>query len=164
MFSLQYSIRAMALSAAFAGLLFIGGCGDADDNPATHHHNHLEAVGTRLIHESDTLCTVDGTAVSGGLALTAGDTLQPIQVWFLDEDGDWLQPDSDDTDHALDIQVADTSVAKIVLGRNLAAPHTAWSIAAVGRAAGTTSVRMIVIHEDHPDYTSPEIPVTVTTP
>ena len=39
-----------------------------------------------------------------------------------------------------------------------------WGVRFVGRAAGTTTVRFLVKHVDHADFTSQPIPVTVTGP
>lgn len=154
------------LLACFA-LFVISGCSD-DDNPAGSDPtdtDHLRAVGVMLIEGTDTLVTADGTAVSGEIHIHHEESVGPCMVWFLDPDSGWYHPTEEatsslDHDHELAIELTDPSIASVELGEEI---HGAdpWSVSFTGLLEGETSFRVKIIHVDHPDYTSPLLPLHV---
>lgn len=151
---------------AFLALLLwlAAGCSD-DDNPAGDtNEDHLHAAGVMLIHGTDTLVTAEGTVVTGSVSVTAGDTLGPCEVWFFDPDSGWYHPEEEpslDHDHELLIDVEDETIVSVILGEEVAGADP-WSAFFAGRQSGATVMRVKIMHLDHPDYTSPELPVLVT--
>lgn len=162
--SLRKLLPLFALAVVFA--LFVG-CSEDEDNPAGEDSEHAEAYGCVLIFGSDTLVTADTTAVTGGLTVAVDDTLGPIEVWFLDEDGDLFRPEHDDAgpldheEHELDIRIEDGTLATASLGHEISEEFE-WAFYLNGLSAGTTTLRVAILHEGHDDFTSALIPLTVT--
>ena len=149
------------LALSLAALFVISGCSD-DDNPAGNNpqdQHHLHAVGVRLIHDSDTLVTADGTNVTGEIEIHEGDTLGPCLVWFLDPDSGWYHP-AEHADHHLQIDVTASNIVQAILGETITGADP-WSCSFIGLEHGETTVRVKILHVDHPDYTSPLLPVHV---
>ncbi len=148
-------------------LLFAVGCSD-DDNPAggdPSDEGHMRAVGVMLIHGTDTLVTADGTVVTGEIHVHAGDTLGPCAVWFLDPDSGWYHPVEEHTtldhDHELLIEAENAAFVNVILGEEVTGGDP-WSAYFAGLQEGTTAIRVKILHMDHPDYTSPQLPISVT--
>ncbi len=139
--------------------LLMVSCSD-DDNPASDSHSeHMDAVGVALVMDGDTLAmatSADAADVSGGVEVAEGATLGPILVHFLDDEGNWFRPETDeDGDHSLELRYS-TLVADITV-------DTAnWSFTVEGVEAESSALRVAILHEDHDDYLSPELPLIVT--
>jgi hypothetical protein len=163
-----YKLRlpALILSTCFA-LFLISGCSD-DDNPAggePSDEDHLRAVGVMLTSGSDTLVIADGTVVTGEVEVLHEASVGPCVVWFLDPDSGWYHPleeasSSLDDNHTLTIEITDPSVASATLGADVSGGDP-WSVTFNGLLAGVTSLRVKIVHNDHPDYTSPLLPLHV---
>lgn len=153
-----------ALACAFA---FFIGCSDDDDNPAGDDSDHAEAFGCILIFGTDTLATADTSAVTGSISLSVNDTLGPIEVWFLDENGELFRPEHDVAgpldveEHELDIRVANSTIAVARLGHEIS-EELEWAFYLDGLSAGATTLRVVILHEGHDDFTSALFPLTVT--
>jgi len=160
------TLCALALTCLFS----FAGCSNSDDNPAGDDGDHAEAFGTALIVGSDTLVIADGNVVTGSLAVTFPDTLGPIQVWFLDEDGEWFRPEahdhgplasSEDEVVELDVRIENEAMASARLGHE-DGEEWEWAFYLNSITTGTTTLRIALLHEGHDDYVSPQIPVVVT--
>ncbi|NUO18217.1 hypothetical protein HUU59_02040 [bacterium] len=151
---------------ACAIALFIG-CSNDDDNPAGDDSDHAEAFGCVLILGTDTLATADTSAVTGSISLSVNDTLGPIEVWFLDENGELFRPEHDVAgpldveEHGLDIRVANTTIADARLGHEVS-EDIEWAFYLDGLSEGATTLRVVILHEGHDDFTSALFPLTVT--
>jgi hypothetical protein len=157
--SLRKWIPLFALVFAFLA----AGCGD-DDNPVNSDPGtHLEAIGAMLILGTDTLVTVNGTQVSGELEVHEGDTLAPIEIRFLNpDDNSWYDPTGlGSASHSLHLEEYSTDVANMLIGSAMPGVTDPWEFGILGVEAGTTSARIKIYHLDHPDYTSPLIPIRV---
>ncbi|MBK6767001.1 MAG: hypothetical protein IPG71_12080 [bacterium] len=151
---------------ALAFLILAVGCSDEEDNPAGNDTDHAEAYGCALVVGTDTLAIADSSAVTGGLEVTAGDTLGPVAVWFLDEHGDWFRPEHDhvvpldDETHELDVRLTDTNLASVRLGHEIS-EELEWAFFLDGSQSGATTLRIAILHEGHDDFTSALIPVAI---
>jgi len=130
-------------------------CDNDDDD---EHGHHLEAVGVALVMGTDTLvmaATADPAQVEGELHLHEGESLGPVLVHFLDEEGHWFRPEADpDGEHSLEI-LHNQLVLTIAVD-----PET-WSFTATGVSEGETEIVVRILHEGHADYVSPNLPVHV---
>lgn len=153
-----------ALACAFA---FFIGCSDDNDNPAGDDSDHAEAFGCILILGTDTLATADTSAVTGSITLSVNDTLGPVEVWFLNEDGELFRPEHeeavplDQEGHELDIRVGNSTIASARLGHDIS-EELEWAFYLDGLSAGETTLRVVILHEGHDDFTSAQFSLTVT--
>ncbi|MCC6476899.1 hypothetical protein IT157_07555 [bacterium] len=166
MFSIFLKRIFVPLFALAFAVAFLNGCSDDEDNPAGDDSEHAEAFGCLLIMGGDTLVRVDSSSVSGALSVTTGDTLGYIEVWFLDEDGDVFRPEHDhagpldEDEHELEIRISDQAIATTELGHEIS-ESLEWAFEIAGVSSGSTTLRVVILHEGHDDYTSALIPLTV---
>jgi|GEM_PF-2718460 len=128
--------------------------------PAIEVHvveEHAEAEGFRLVHGTDTLVWVDGATVTGHVGMVTGETVGPLDIWFIDHHSDLFQPESVEG-FFLHGSVADTSMAKLV-----SFDTTSWTVTLEGFASGTTSLDLGITHDGHFDYGPQSVPVGVNT-
>lgn len=137
-------------------ILLFAGCSD-DDNPVNEDDSHhLEANGVMLISGTDTLvvaATANEDDVVGEIHLHEGEETDDITVRFLNDEGEWIEPEADDDDHALDIVIGNGDIIE-------AHVHD-WEFHLDGLEEGETWIRVRVMHDDHADYVSPQLPVHV---
>lgn len=146
--------------AALAFALLAGGCSDSTD--PGDGPDHADAAG--LLAEIGGVEVVSVNAdrvVTGGFTVAAGEETDHVEIRFLDEDGEVI--DIDESEFYLAAEVDDEGVAEV----EQHAPGE-FEVHVVGVAEGVTSIRFLLMHGRHPDghsdYTSPDIPVTVTGP
>lgn len=143
-------IPTVLASLAFA-LFAIAGC---TDNPVTPEE-HAEPVGLVVFEGQTEIVRVEESVVTGAFDLLNGAVSPLYTLQFIDEEGDLFVPD--DPDFAPDAIVADATVVEVVRG-----DPADWDFRLRGLKTGTTSIRLVILHGGHEDFTSPEIPVTVT--
>lgn len=153
------------------GLLFVAGCSE-DDNPAdsSGEENHLEAVGVRILDgDGMVVAEADGTELTGSITLGEG-LASFYSVHFLDPDsGEWFDPEEreggheegEEHTHELVVTATSTDIALITMGEDLTDAPTEWGFQLTAGSVGETTIRVEIYHEDHPDYSSPLIPVVV---
>ena len=126
----------------------------ACNNPVDREDDHHEAAGL-VVEDAQgaVLARVDANrTVTGSIPVQNGQDRE-LRVFFLDEDGDRIPLAGDE--FSLGATVQNTAVA-------------AWTKLAEdrgrvsGRAVGSTTIRFDLMHGGHPDYSAPEIPVSVT--
>lgn len=129
-----------------------------EDNPADSSDNHhFEAIGLYVIDSGDTIVQYIGGTVSGGFEVEEGEDTALLSVKFLDEDGDVGIPDGEEYDFVWTI--ADTTIAAVEShGEELAE----FKFHLQGKAAGNTTITIGINHNDHKDFESKAIPLTVT--
>lgn len=139
---------------AFPLVLALALFGAACSNPVEDDDHHEEAAGLVVEDlQGNVLASVNASrAVTGGITLQAGQERE-VRVTFVAADGDRITLDGDE--FGLDATVANTGVATWTQ-----VADTGGRIA--GASAGSTTVVFDLTHGGHPDYRSPEIPVTVT--
>ena len=158
-------------------LPFIGGCGE-DDNPIVddgHDHAgeaeavlHADADGFVLeVEEVEVYRQLQGEH-SGGLTVGAGEEIV-VHAVFLDANGTEVHLDEvDDAEvYTLGLSDYDSAIIDIHLSEEEADPaeHAhgeELGFEVVGLKAGTTEIKLQLLHGDHPDFTGALlIPVTV---
>lgn len=151
-------MRCFLIHGALALGLALGfsACDNDDDND--DHGDHLEAVGVALVLGADTLvlaASADPAEVEGELHLHEGESVGPILVHFLDEEGHWFRPEADpDGEHSLEI-------LHNQLALTLTVDASTWSFMVEGVAEGETEIVVRILHNGHADYVSPTLPVHV---
>ena len=121
----------------------------------TGPEDHREAVGMVITDQNNTtLVTVNASRqVTGSLTVARG-AARHLEVYFVDEDGDRFQLEDGDDEFRLEVDVANPSIAAI----DSHGDHMDLE----GLAAGTTTAEFKIMHGNHPDYESGDIPITVT--
>lgn len=145
-----------ALALALALALGFTACDDNDDDNDQGHH--LEAGGVALVQGTDTLvmaATADPALVVGELHVHEGESVGPLLVHFLDEEGHWFRPEADpDGEHSLKI-LHNQLVLEVTVDQ------TEWAFTATGVSEGETEIVVRILHDGHADYVSPNLPVHV---
>lgn len=137
--------------------LVLGAC--SKDNPVAPgpgNCDHADADGLVVEQGSAMLAAQWQATVVGGFALADTQTTDPFAVTFLSPDSVRLAP-GDFCSHSLRGEIADTTFVRLV--------HDAgnpWGFSLRGKAAGSTTLRLRIWHNDHADFTSQPIPITVS--
>lgn len=134
------------------GLAALAACAD---NPVTPEE-HFEARGVVLAVGDSTVVTVDSNRVTGGVRLDTASTGRVVTVKFITDEGENAVPGHDETELSLDVQVADTTIARVV-----SVDSHAWSVRLAGRRAGSTTMTVHLLHGGHDDFVSVAIPLVV---
>ena len=153
-------------------LLFTTGCED-DDHDHDHDEDHTNANGFVLETEAgvELYREFEGTQ-TGGVTLSVGETLE-LMVHFLDPDGNEIEhsddehDDHDDDGDGLVVSENDATIAVVEVeghdeedGEDNDDHGNALHVEGV--SAGTTSFKLVLMHDGHADYTAPNnVPVTV---
>lgn len=150
-------IAVMVFVSVFAGGLV------ACDNPAEDDHDHdehAEVEGLRLLLDGEEVVHVHEAEVEGSLTVPAGEDGEDgetgeITVEFLGHDDEEVHADELDDEFSLGVveQGDHEHVHVHEEGR--------WSFSLHGEEAGDTAIRIMLLHEGHSDFTTPDIPVTV---
>mgnify|MGYP001177043754 FL=1 len=161
-------------------LLFTTGCED-DDHDHDHDEDHTDADGFVLETEAGEVVyrEFEGTQ-TGGVTLSVGETLE-LMVHFLDHEGNEIEhsddehddhddggDDHDDDGDGLVVSENDATIAIVEVeghdeedGDDHEDEH-GNALHVEGVSAGSTSFKLQLIHDGHPDYTSTNnVPVTV---
>ena len=157
-------------------LLFTTGCED-DDHDHDHDEDHTDADGFVLETEAgvEVYREFEGTQ-TGGVILSVGETLE-LMVHFLDHEGNEIEHSDDEhDDHDDDGDDHDDDGDGLVVSENDATiaiveveghdeedgDEHGNALHVEGVSAGSTSFKLQLIHDGHPDYTSTNnVPVTV---
>ena len=155
-------------------LLFTTGCEDDDHD---HDEDHTDADGFVLETEAgvEVYREFEGTQ-TGGVTLSVGETLE-LMVHFLDHEGNEIEHSDDEhDDHDDDGDDHDDDGDGLVVSENDATiaiveveghdeedgDEHGNALHVEGVSAGSTSFKLQLIHDGHPDYTSTNnVPVTV---
>ena len=177
------SLRALKpyVTLLFTGmLLFTTGCED-DDHDHDHDEDHTDSDGFVLETEAGVVVyrEFEGTQ-TGGVTLSVGETLE-LMVHFLDHEGNEIEhsddehddhddggDDHDDDGDGLVVSENDATIAIVEVeghdeedGDDHEDEH-GTALHVEGVSAGSTSFKLQLIHDGHPDYTSTNnVPVTV---
>jgi hypothetical protein len=120
------------------------------------HDEHTEAEGLILRIDGVDSVTVREAQVTGRLLVSVGETTPLVQVVFLDHDGDEIRAADIEEDSKLAWQVLNPQVASV--SQPTGQP---WAFRLEGTTVDTTSLRLMLMHGDHADFTTPWIPVEV---
>jgi hypothetical protein len=120
--------------------------------PLHVEEEHIVPDGLRLREGGEVLVTVWQGDVSGEVLVGNGRTSGPIDIAFLNADGEEFVPS--DPDFELQLPVGNATVASLT-------PTGAWSFQAHGNGPGQTTFQVVIFHVDHTDFSSPPIPIRV---
>jgi hypothetical protein len=160
---------AILISILFITLFFIS-CDENDT--VTPSEEHFEAAGYIIKNENDSTVfkvlkgQVDNT-ISESFTLLLADGSQNFTIEFLDEDGNNIgNPEHEDhedheeseeeeehEEHELEFQMEDDSIINIEIDE--------WELNLTPLKIGGTTFRIQVLHEGHPDFTSPFVPIEI---
>ncbi|MBN1466315.1 hypothetical protein JXA02_11165 [candidate division KSB1 bacterium] len=138
-------------------LLFLISCGK-DDNPVTteDHDEHAEAVGC-VIKQSDLeLVRAAQGQLTGSFSVNENTESAMLSFFLVAQDGDLFQPEEDH--FVLSWTSADPQIADIIHYEQ----DGAWNFRIKGLDAGSTMLQFKVLHGDHADFVSLDIPVNVS--
>lgn len=107
---MNHFFRFALFAASLGGLIRLGsGCSKEEDNPVDPGQSaHLEANGAMLISGADTMvtaATANDADVVGEICLHEGEETEDIRLRFLNDEGQWIEPGANDTDHSLEIVI-----------------------------------------------------------
>ena len=184
----ERTISRILLAVIVAVLPFMGGCSE-DDNPITDDHEdevfHADADGFVLKVDGDQVYRQFQGEHTGELTVTVGEEID-VQVSFLDDHDHEFNPieeqheahdheeGEEEEEFALNLSEYDDTIIEIHLdehedehGHSEDEDHhededSDLSFGVEGLSAGETTIKLQLMHGDHPDYTAALlIPVTV---
>lgn len=156
-------INSAILFSFFLVSMFLVSCDDSDTVKPSEEH--FEAAGYIIKNESDSTVfkvlkgQVD-KSVSESFALNLAEGSQKYTFEFLDEKGknigvpeevDHIAVESEE--HGLFFELEDKSLAQFDI--------TEWMVNINPLKVGNTNFRIQILHEGHPDFTSPYVPMVI---
>ncbi|MDG2265642.1 MAG: hypothetical protein P8L91_01540 [Candidatus Marinimicrobia bacterium] len=139
-----------------------------EDDNHDHDEDHTDADGFILENEDGTeMYREFEGAMTGSLTLGVGDTLE-LSVHFLDHDGNEIEHEEDeehDEEDELVVSENDVNIAIVEVEEHEEGEegeHHEMAIHVIGVSAGSTSVKLQLMHDNHADYTSTNsVPIVV---
>lgn len=147
----------LVLFSILSSTLFITGCGSGHDHGPTPVGIILSAGGSDLAIQEGTTITYPSGA-SDAIEITSGETISPITVTFLMEDGDRFTPDTNEG-YSLRFAVSNSSVLSVVHPVT-----TEWTLSVEAVAAGESTLNFELWHVGHSDFESRAFRVRVLNP
>jgi hypothetical protein len=130
------------------GLVALSACSNstsADDD----HDEHADAEGFVLtLNGQDIVTQMPGGTITGEIELAPGEETDLITIYFLDDDGDRIQPD--EPEFSLGFEFDDEGIAEF----EQHAEDGKWSFHIHAEAAGVTDMHLMLMHGDHSDFTT----------
>jgi len=179
-FDFSVSISRFLLITLISILPFMGGCGEDDDHE--EETLHADADGVSLMVDGVEVYQQDQGTQTGGLSLGVNDEIE-VEVIFLNPDGEELHLDEisgeegEEDEHGHDEEESfglavteyDTTIIDVHLSEededhgDEEDEHgeDELSFEVIGLKAGETTIKLELLHGDHPDFTALPIPVTV---
>ncbi len=152
----MFSIRLRGVAAILFVFVIMSGLA-ACSNPAEDddHDDHAEEIeGVALVLGGDEVVEVLEAEVTGSLSVDEGETTDDITVEFLDHDGEEVHAEDLDEEFSLGVEVQGSEIVTV-------ANTGQWTFTLRGDEAGDTAIRVLLLHDGHADFTTPDIPVTV---
>lgn len=119
---------------------------------------HTEAIGLIIYYNNEPFFKVQNgkidTMIAPGLTFKLGLDYSPLEVKFIDPDGEIITPI--EAEKSLSWIIADTSLIDLKLITN-----EKWKMSAEGKRVGTTQIEFLLMHGEHPDFRTPKIPLKV---
>lgn len=160
----MYKKYASIIISVFVSTLLFTSCDNSD--PVTPSEDHFEAAGYVIKNESDSTVfkvlkgQVENT-VSESFVLLLADGSHKYTIEFLDENGNNIGiPEHDDhgeteeeEEHELNFEILDMSLVQYNINE--------WEININPLKVGETTFRIQILHEGHPDFTSPYFTIEI---
>jgi len=152
----QYGSLALLL-----GLIaLVGSMGCSDDNPAEPDGDddcsHFDADGLILENEGELLLFQWEGTIEGEIELDEGEEID-VSVTFLTPDSSRAVPSANCEDQSLEILVGGEKITSV----SNVGQSGSWSFRITGVEEGETTISVRILHADHPDFTSLDLPVHV---
>ena len=123
---------------------------------------HEDAEGFYLRSSGSNIVTQNPDEdLTGGITVQAGTETAAIEIFFIDHDGEAFQPEDDED-----------TLGYVFITDGIANPGSAefeqheedgkWEFHIHGETAGMVYLRLMLMHDDHSDFDSQLIPITVT--
>ncbi|MEO1023343.1 MAG: hypothetical protein AAFW89_12440 [Bacteroidota bacterium] len=143
----------LAVITLFAALSFTACDNSSDDDD----HEHADAEGFVLrMNGQDVVTQLPDADVTGGFTIAAGEETPLITIQFIDHDGDFFQPEGDE--YSLRATFSTPEIAEFEQHEE----DGTWSFHIHAEAVGTTNMTLQLYHNDHSDFDTQEIAITVT--
>jgi len=138
-------------------MFLISSCEDKDADE--HHDDHFEPVEWIITQNGITFMHIDNGVISDDhnkvINLVLNDTLN-FDILFKAEDGDFIESDEDEI--SLSWEILDDSIISINRDTNNSSKF-AFTINSLTK--GNTEIKLMIMHGDHSDVITPQIPVNV---
>jgi hypothetical protein len=108
--------------------------------------------GLHLYDSTSVILTVDNDVINGQVELIEGNTSPEYEVWFMDDQAQVYQPDTNY--YSMNLSVADPAIATVEMTGN-------WSMQFTALDAGLTDFSIELMLNDAAYYTSPPMPLNV---
>lgn len=135
--------------------LFTTACDD--DDPVSSEEDHYEAIGMVFYDSGIEVARILRGETIDTLTTTEGGMTSHIEIKFFNEDEEIVDA-PDDEDQTLAWEFEDATIADIWQHEG---EEGAFEFHLEGLEEGETSIEFFVMHEDHADYRSGEIPVKI---
>lgn len=148
-----YSIYSVIL---FVLAAFLTNC---SDNSVESDGDHADAVGLRIVSSGVTIVSyIRDSAIEGNIEVEASELSGPMNIEFYDDEKeDWFTPDAEH--YLLTIEISDTTIADYWQHEG---EEGGYEFHIRGKKAGNTNAVFKLIHDDHPDFVSKEIPILIS--
>lgn len=140
----------------FILIFFVLSC--SEKTTITDPGEHTEAIGMVIYYNGNPYIRIKegkiDSSVAKELALKFNQTLSPLEVRFINEDGAEIIPQ--EATKNLSWIIDDTTLVEMKL-----LPGEKWKFQALGKKIGSTFVEFRLNHGDHPDFKTPKVPLVV---
>lgn len=138
-------------------MFLISSCEDKDADE--HHDDHFEPV-EWIITQNDTIYMhIDRGVLSDDfkkvINLTLNDTID-FNILFKDEDGDFIESDEDEI--SLNWEILDSNIISIIKDSK---NSSKFAFSMIPNSKGTTVFKLMIMHGDHLDIITPQIPIYI---
>jgi hypothetical protein len=136
-------------------LVFLN-CGK-DDNPVEpgHEEEHAEAVGCVVKQGEIELARAEKGVVTGSFQLEENIQSPLLNFYLIADDGDLFRPE--DEEYSFAWQSMQSGIADAIQFQT----DGPWNFHVKGLSAGSTTIVLKVLHGDHEDFVSLDIPIVV---
>lgn len=131
----------------------------SEDDPVSDQHDHAEADGMVIKSNGNIILKIDEAEIDPNyfekLSIKENSTMSDLEVFFIDHDGDEFQPH--DEDKSFGWVIGDESILQLIPDS-----ENMWQFDLEGLKEGMTDLEIRILHNDHPDFKTPKIPVEIT--
>lgn len=149
-----FFLRKAPIAFFIALFVFLSGC---DGNPSEEDDNdeHAEAEGIQILNGSVVLYqalegVITCTTAPCGISIASGQSLNGLEVAFIDHDGEEIHSEDLDSEFSLAFSVVNSGVATVV-------KNGRFGINVTGVSVGSTRMQVQLNHNGHPDLISPPV-------
>lgn len=129
-----------------------------DDDPISSQEEHFEAIGMVFYTSGIEIARILRGETSDTLTTTEGGMSDHINIKYIDEDENIIDPPGDDGDKTLRWEIEDTGIADIWQHEG---EEDSFEFHLEGLEKGETSIEFFIYHNDHSDYRSGSIPIKI---